>query len=148
MTATQGDIGAWDDARMPRPESTDAALLIFVLSALSPSRAEVAVRNVAAAVRPGGEVFIRDYARGDRAEERLAHHADYCSQLGPGWFLRPDGTFATYMTLGFLRRIVSECALTEECAKIVERTVGNRKQAREMERRFVQMSLRKPHLPS
>ena len=51
----------------------EAALCVFVLSALAPARLDAAVRNLRAALVPGrGTVYVRDYCAGDLAEARLA----------------------------------------------------------------------------
>jgi SAM-dependent methyltransferase len=51
----------------------DFVTYIFVLSALDPERCVRALRNAAAALKPGtGRLLVRDYAAGDLAQARLA----------------------------------------------------------------------------
>ncbi|CEH15554.1 Predicted methyltransferase [Ceraceosorus bombacis] len=61
-------------ANLPRgveAASVDIAVLIFVLSALHPKEWQAAVRNIAALLKPGGIVLLRDYARHDLPQLRF-----------------------------------------------------------------------------
>ncbi len=70
------------------PGSVDIVLLIFVFSALSPSQWTQAVRNIYRLLRPGGEVLLRDYARGDLAQVRF-RKGRYMEE---NFYIRGDGT--------------------------------------------------------
>ncbi|KAA6407517.1 MAG: actin binding [Lasallia pustulata] len=54
-----------------RAGSVDVVLMVFVFSALAPGQWAQAVRNVWEALRPGGEVCLRDYGRGDLAQLKM-----------------------------------------------------------------------------
>ena len=68
--------------------SIDVVLLIFIFSALSPSQWDQAVRNVWKALKPGGEVCLRDYGRGDLAQVRFKKGR----WLEDNFYVRGDGT--------------------------------------------------------
>lgn len=70
------------------PGSVDIVLLIFVFSALSPSQWSIAVRNIHRLLRPGGEVLLRDYARGDLVQVRFRKGR----YLEENFYIRGDGT--------------------------------------------------------
>ncbi|KAK3670069.1 hypothetical protein LTR78_010009 [Recurvomyces mirabilis] len=68
--------------------SVDIVLLIFIFSALSPDQWQQAVRNVFTLLKPGGEVFFRDYGRGDLAQVRFKKGR----YLEENFYVRGDGT--------------------------------------------------------
>ncbi|KAL6062258.1 Methyltransferase-like protein 6 [Balamuthia mandrillaris] len=76
--------------------SVDIVLLIFVLSAMSPEKMELALKNIHKVVKPGGIVCFRDYARGDLAQQRF--EKDIENKLGENFHVRGDGTRAYYFT--------------------------------------------------
>ena len=84
-----------------REGSVDVVLMIFVFSALEPGQWAQAVRNVWAALRPGGEVCFRDYGRGDLAQVRFKKGR----LMGEGWYVRGDGTRVYFFERGQLGRI-------------------------------------------
>ncbi|KAL9098045.1 MAG: hypothetical protein Q9187_009743, partial [Circinaria calcarea] len=68
--------------------SIDVVLLIFIFSALNPSQWDQAVRNVWKALKPGGELCLRDYGRGDLAQVRFKKGR----WLEDNFYVRGDGT--------------------------------------------------------
>ena len=93
----QADI--WDvagDVLPPglEPASVDIVILIFILSALSPSQWQQAVRNVWNLLKPDGEILFRDYGRGDLAQVRFKK-ARY---LDENFYVRGDGTRVYFFT--------------------------------------------------
>ena len=52
-------------------EPVDVVTMVFVLSALAPETHVAALRNAAAALRPGGLVLFRDYGLYDAAMLRF-----------------------------------------------------------------------------
>ncbi|KAH0563010.1 hypothetical protein GP486_002430 [Trichoglossum hirsutum] len=68
--------------------SVDVVLLIFIFSALSPDQWRRAVRNVYRVLKPGGEVCLRDYGRGDLAQVRFKKGR----WMESNFYVRGDGT--------------------------------------------------------
>jgi len=83
------------------PGSVDVVLLIFAFSALNPRQWAQAVRNVWAALRPGGEVCFRDYGRGDLAQVRFKRGR----YLADNFYVRGDGTRVYFFEEEELRKI-------------------------------------------
>ena len=105
-------------------KGADIISLIFVLSALHPSKMPLALHNIFEALRPGGRVLFRDYARGDFAQVRFemqsppltAERADIDGDKNSidgsasgggkriggevGLYLRQDGTMSYFFTQG------------------------------------------------
>ncbi len=85
--------------------SVDIVLLIFVFSALSPTQWTHAVRNIHRLLRPGGEVLLRDYARGDLAQVRFRKGR----YMDENFYVRGDGTRVYFFDRDELARIWSDC---------------------------------------
>ncbi len=83
----------------------DIVLLIFVFSALSPAQWTHAVRNIHRLLRPGGEVLLRDYARGDLAQVRFRKGR----YMDENFYVRGDGTRVYFFDRDELARIWSDC---------------------------------------
>ena len=117
----------------------DFCLLIFVLSAVSPSKMPEVIRNLKSVLKPGvGRVLFRDYAMGDMAQLRFEEKPQGKKKLGENFYLRGDGTRCYYFTEDFLKSLFS----TEdfECERLVihERDIENRRQGIRMQRKWIQ----------
>ncbi|KAK5110822.1 hypothetical protein LTR62_005533 [Meristemomyces frigidus] len=102
----QADV--WDAASADLPPgliagSVDVVLMIFIFSALSPSQWQAAVKNIFTLLKPGGEVFFRDYGRGDLAQVRFKKGR----YLEENFYVRGDGTRVYFFELEELRKIWS-----------------------------------------
>jgi methyltransferase-like protein 6 len=96
-------------------QTADVATLLFCLSAIPPDRQIHAVRNVLAALRPGGVVIVRDYGRYDQAQFQLhqrrrsqqqqqqQHSNNQC--LVDHFYQKQDGTKVYYFTTDDLLRL-------------------------------------------
>ncbi|KAI9818026.1 MAG: hypothetical protein M1827_000650 [Pycnora praestabilis] len=70
------------------PSSVDIVLMIFIFSALNPQQWTQAIRNIYTLLKPGGEVFFRDYGRGDLAQVRFKKGR----YMEENFYVRGDGT--------------------------------------------------------
>jgi len=68
--------------------SVDIVILIFIFSALAPAQWTQALRNIDAVLKPGGEILLRDYGRGDLAQVRFKKGR----YLEDNFYIRGDGT--------------------------------------------------------
>ena len=114
----QADV--WDvaGAELPpglTPESVDIVLMIFIFSALSPDQWSRAVSNLYTLLRPGGEVFFRDYGRGDLAQVRFKKGR----YLDENFYVRGDGTRVYFFELEELRDIWSGSSDTKSETKLL-----------------------------
>ena len=130
------------DCDVGRPESFDAALLVFTLSALATDAAQRAlVRALAAALRPGGSVLFRDYGLYD---VRMLKDAERSARLPDGSFLRAGGTVRRYFALDEVRSLADDVGLCVDEARYCCISLPNRKRGTTMERVFVHAVLSKP----
>jgi hypothetical protein len=58
---------------------------------------EQAVANVSRVLKQGGQVLVRDYGKGDWAEQRFSD-ARRLRKLGENYYVRGDGTRAFYFS--------------------------------------------------
>lgn len=121
-------------------QSCDFVLVIFVLSAISPQFQRQAVENATSRLKPGGCVLLRDYAKYDLAELRLATHRH--NKLGEDYYLKQDGTRVKYFTKEELREVFA--GFEEVQNEYHYRVVRNRKESTHMKRIWLQAIFRKP----
>nr|OQO20352.1 hypothetical protein B0A51_12016 [Rachicladosporium sp. CCFEE 5018] len=98
----------WDAAGEVLPPgleagSVDLVLMIFIFSALSPDQWTRAVSNIFTLLKPGGEVLLRDYGRGDLAQVRFKKGR----YLEENFYVRGDGTRVYFFKEQELRDIWS-----------------------------------------
>lgn len=120
----------------------DFVTVIFVLSALSPDDFKQAIDNIKFITKPGGIVFVRDYAAADLAQERFQNRQDEHIKIQDNFFARGDGTRAYYFETKEMEALFEgwECiSNTIEC-----KNKSNQKRGIVMNRRFIQCKFRKP----
>jgi len=125
--------------------AADVATLMFVLSAIAPSKFGAALRAVRSGLRPGGAVLLRDYGAGDGACARMeaGREAKRLDASAP-WLVRQDGTRAYFFSVGALRELFErEGFETLECA-YAHRTTANRATGATLSRTFVTARFRRP----
>ncbi len=92
----------------------DAALLVFVLSAVPPGTTTATfLRRCVEAVRPGGLVCFRDYGAYDLPMLRFPPSR----RLADRQYARMDGTLARFFTVDEVRTMFREAGLVEEGAE-------------------------------
>ncbi|DAZ99294.1 TPA: hypothetical protein N0F65_005462 [Lagenidium giganteum] len=102
----------------------DFALFLFCLSALHPDKMRAAVQKVAAAVRPGGKVFFRDYGRYDQAQLRFKSG----HKLQENFYVRQGNTRAYYFTIEEVAEIFEGAGLVCLENEYIRRQYVNRQQ--------------------
>ena len=137
VTAFVADITK-DDLKQHVPlQCIDSCLMIFVLSAISPSRMKNALLNLRQCMKPGGAVLFRDYCTGDLAQKRLGKVGKQ-QQIEENFYARGDGTRAYYFTKSMLREVFESCGFIAESIEVITRSEVNRRSQVVRERRYLQ----------
>ncbi|KAK9814946.1 hypothetical protein WJX73_002785 [Symbiochloris irregularis] len=119
--AAVSDITAASPFEFVDQTQIDICTMIFVLSAIQPDRMRQVALNVASVLKPGaGRVYVRDYARGDLAQQRLSSTARQ-QKLAADFYLRMDGTRAYYFTEEALLQLFEDSGFCCESITTIER---------------------------
>jgi len=118
----------------------DVATMVFALSAMSREKMKYCVRNLSTVMRDGqrGAICVRDYAAGDLAQERFEGKAAANQKLSENFYVRHDGTRAYYFTCEDLVALFAEEGMEMREVFIHQRTITNRADALDMNRRWIQ----------
>ena len=111
--ALAGEVHRRLERRGVNRGGVDAALLVFVLSAVPPGTTTATfLRRCVEAVRPGGLVCFRDYGAYDLPMLRFPPS----QRLADRQYARMDGTLARFFTVDEVRTMFREAGLVEEGA--------------------------------
>jgi methyltransferase-like protein 6 len=117
----------------------DFATLLFVLSAMAPEEHLLALRNVAAALKPGGVLFIRDYAVYDLAQLRFKKGA----KIAENYYVRWDGTRSYFFDRDTLQRLLAAAGFEVLANFYHRKVVRNVKKNLAMKRVWCQVRARR-----
>ena len=118
----------------------DAALVLFMASALPPEALAGVFHEAATCLAPGGVLLFRDYAAFDEAELRFRAGR----RLGEHLFLRSDGTLAGFFTLAQVTAAAARAGLEVVEARYLYRAYSNRATGQLLRRIFLHAVLRAP----
>mmetsp|Transcript_10705 Transcript_10705/g.15613 ORF Transcript_10705/g.15613 Transcript_10705/m.15613 type:complete len:374 (+) Transcript_10705:27-1148(+) len=120
------------------------SLLLFCLSAVSPSKMAQAASNVAATLKPGGVLILRDYGRFDEAQVKLG--SSRAKRISDNFYVKHDSTRVYYFDLEDLEMLFGKdgAGLDVIEVKYIQRVYKNRSTNSERRRVWVQARFRKP----
>lgn len=135
MKAFQCDITEAEQFRENIPEeSLDMVTMIFVLSAINPTKFSQVVRNIHRLLKPGGKVLFRDYGRYDMAQIRFKSG----SKIGENFYVRQDGTRSYFFTIEEIAALFGENGFSVLSNVYVKRRTINAKEQLDVPRTFLQ----------
>jgi len=124
------------------PNGVDLILMLFSLSAISPSKMQIVVSKATQILRPGGRILFRDYGRYDEAQLRFSKgHI-----IEENFYVRQDGTRAYYFTTENLRDMFEGAGLQEIENNYIFRQYANRKQKAARYRVWIHAKFEKPFI--
>jgi len=140
IKAFQCDITTGDLHCEIAEQSVDIVSMIFVLSAIHPSKHSTVFTNILKVLKPGGILLFRDYGLYDMAMIRFGPGSKIKDQM----YSRQDGTRSYF----FKEEEISQLALDAgfeviENSFVARRTI-NKKDGLDVPRNFVQSKFRKP----
>lgn len=122
------------------PNSINVITMIFVASAIPPSKLHDSLKILYDLLKPGGVILFRDYGQYDLVQLRFKRNR--C--LSPGLYRRGDNTLVRFLTTSDLAKLVSGCGFVVDQCTVDKRLLVNRKTEASMHRVWLQGKFRKP----
>lgn len=123
-------------------DSVDLISMIFVLSAIHPSKFSTVFESMFKLLRPGGTLLFRDYGLHDMAQIRFKPG----HKIGDNFYMRQDGTRSYYFTTDELRAIAENVGFEVSANEYIHRKTINIKENVDKDRIFVQSKFKKPNI--
>nr|XP_027126654.1 O-methyltransferase 3-like isoform X2 [Coffea arabica] len=117
-----------------KPSSVDIVTLIFVLSAVTPSKMTLVLQNLKRVLKPDGHILLRDYALGDSAQVKLQNRNQI---IDDNYCFRGDGTCAFYFSEDFLSSLFERAGFSIVDISTYCRKIENRSKNIEISRRWI-----------
>ncbi|KAL5579432.1 hypothetical protein UlMin_011874 [Ulmus minor] len=117
-----------------QPCSVDVVTVIFMLSAVSPSKMPLILHNIKTIIKPHGFVLFRDYAAGDFAQVKLQKKD---RMIGEDFYVRGDGTCSFYFSEEFLSTIFLSAGFDSADMSTYCRQIYNHSRNVMMNRRWI-----------
>jgi len=114
--------------------SIDIVSVIFVLSAIDPSKHAAVVDNIHSALKPKGRVIFRDYGLYDQAQLRFSRG----HKIDNNFYMRQDGTRCFYFEETELKSLFETAGFSAIECRYIQRTTVNKKEDVSVPRVFVQ----------
>lgn len=121
-------------------ESLDIISLIFVMSAIHPSKFQAVLDTLYELLKPGGVLLFRDYGRYDMAQIRFRPG----NKIADNFYMRQDGTRSYYFSEEEFANLVRASGFEIMCNAYIHRKTINVKENIDKRRIFLQGKYRKP----
>uniref|UniRef100_A0A0K0EDI8 tRNA N(3)-methylcytidine methyltransferase n=1 Tax=Strongyloides stercoralis TaxID=6248 RepID=A0A0K0EDI8_STRER len=112
----------------------DITTLIFVLSAIEPSKHKIAIENMLKFVKKGGIIFFRDYGINDNAMIRFG----WGTKIDEKFYVRSDNTTSYFFELDEIKSLFTSFNCETICCEYLFRKTVNHKKNLSVDRVFVQ----------
>lgn len=122
-------------------DKADYAILMFVLSAITPDKHKGVIEKIANAMNKDGVLYFRDYARYDLAQMRFAERKK--NKLGDHLYMRKDKTLSYFFGQKEIENLFIECGFSIIVSRVICRLIENRKDNKKMHRLWLQIKLKK-----
>ncbi|KAM7343197.1 tRNA N(3)-cytidine methyltransferase METTL6 [Cochliomyia hominivorax] len=117
----------------------DIISMIFVLSAITPEKFDIVIKNLRKVLKPGGIVLFRDYGRYDMAQLRFKSG----HKIAENFYMRQDGTRSYYFAEQELAKLFKDNGFEIICNSYVHRRTLNVKEGIDVPRIFLQGKFKK-----